>query len=84
MKKQFSLFGLLAMCLLLSFSACKDDEDTGPSLEELQKLREEQAAQIEARLKADGLSYEKDQFGIYQVAITENEEGEALQQGEVA
>lgn len=81
MMKRFSLF---ALSLAVVFTACNKDEDNGPSQEELEALRVEQAAEIEGRLDAEDLTYELDEYGIYRVVLEENPDGAVLKQGEIA
>lgn len=79
--KRFSLF---VLSLAVVFTACNKDDDNGPTREELEALRAEQAAEIESRLDSESLTYEVDEFGIYRVAVEENPDGASLQQGEIA
>ena len=77
MKKLFLLFALFGAIA----QSCEEPEDPNA---EVNDLLEKQDFKISQYLDGNNIAAEKDNLGIYRVALEENPEGEAIEVGDVA
>lgn len=73
---------LLLLVLLVVAQACSDENDDPAA--EVRDLIERQDSQISSYLSENGIEAEKDQYGVYWVALEENPSGAEINEGDVA